>query len=477
MAGPSPAKCQVSASNATPNFPADGGTGNIVVQAARECAWSAAAQAGWIAIVPPNEGQGEATLKYSVQANPAGIPRSGTIAVGGQSVEVAQQAAPCRFSADRTTWNVPAAGGSIEIALQAPAGCGWSAQSEAEWATVDAGRTGSGPGVIRVRLAANGGPQRRTAVTAGGVRVDIVQQAAAGPQPPTPEPPAPPPPPAPGPPPPAPGPEPPPACTYAVDAADVALGPSGGSGRVGVQAGSGCEWTATSQASWLIVTAGSTGSGNGEVRWEAEPNTSTSARTGALIVAGQTVTFRQEGAAPPPPPPTCEYTVTPLEATVGAGGGSDSIRVRSGKDCAWTATTETAWLTITAGAAGTGDGDVRWTAAANTTTAARTGTIVVAGQTVTITQQAGEAPPPPPPAGEEVSFSGPVSNATGSCPAVTFQVGSTTVRTSASTVYTRGDCGKIDTKNVEVKGTGLLADGVVQAISIEFTKGDDIVFE
>jgi hypothetical protein len=78
---------------------------------------------------------------------------------------------------------------------------------------------------------------------------------------------------------------------------------------------------------------------------------------------------------------------------------------------------------------------------------------------------------------EEVTFTGAVTDVSGACPVVTFNVGSVRVRTTDRTTYERGDCGKIDSRNVEVKGRGVLQDGVVEATDIEFTKGDDIVFE
>ena len=91
VAGPSPAKCQLTATNSTPSFKSPGGAGTINVMAARECAWSAAAQVSWLMLTPPTDGQGEATLKYTVQANSSGVPRRGSVNVGGQLVDVGQE--------------------------------------------------------------------------------------------------------------------------------------------------------------------------------------------------------------------------------------------------------------------------------------------------------------------------------------------------------------------------------------------------
>jgi hypothetical protein len=70
-----------------------------------------------------------------------------------------------------------------------------------------------------------------------------------------------------------------------------------------VTTAAGCAWTAASNASWLTVTSGASGSGNGTVSYSVAVNTSTSARNGTLTVAGQPVTVSQAGGSPPSAPP------------------------------------------------------------------------------------------------------------------------------------------------------------------------------
>jgi hypothetical protein len=70
-------------------------------------------------------------------------------------------------------------------------------------------------------------------------------------------------------------------------------------------------------------------------------------------------------------------------------GGSGSTMVTTAAGCAWSATSNNAdWLTVMAPTSGTGNGTVGFSAAANTTTAARTGTLTIAGQTFTVSQAA-----------------------------------------------------------------------------------------
>ena len=71
-----------------------------------------------------------------------------------------------------------------------------------------------------------------------------------------------------------------------------------------------------------------------------------------------------------------------------AGGGSRTVSVTTGTGCAWTASTGTAWITITSGAGGKGNGSVAFNVAANLGPAG-TGTLTIGGQTFTVDQASG----------------------------------------------------------------------------------------
>jgi len=84
-------------------------------------------------------------------------------------------------------------------------------------------------------------------------------------------------------------------------------------------------------------------------------------------------------------------SISPSTATVAASGGSGTVTVTAGSGCAWTTSSSVAWVSITSGASGSGNGTVGYTVAANTSTTSRSGTLNIAGQTLTVTQ-AGAAP-------------------------------------------------------------------------------------
>jgi hypothetical protein len=92
-----------------------------------------------------------------------------------------------------------------------------------------------------------------------------------------------------------------PSCIYSISAVQASF-PKGNANQSGtvnvITLGSNCTWTATSdEPSWLTITNGSNGSGNGTITYSVSPNNSagTPTRTGRLSIAGQTFTVTQEG--------------------------------------------------------------------------------------------------------------------------------------------------------------------------------------
>jgi hypothetical protein len=177
-------------------------------------------------------------------------------------------------------------------------------------------------------------------------------------------------------------PPPPPPCTFAIAPTSQSVGANGGTGSVGVTAGSGCGWTAVSNASWIQVTSGASGSGNGSVGFSVGANASTSSRTGTMTIADQTFTVNQSGAAA-----ACTFSISPARASVGSAGGTGSVSVTAGAGCGWTAVSGDAWIVVTGGAAGTGSGTVSYSVAPYTGRAGnRNGRLTIAGLSFTVKQ-------------------------------------------------------------------------------------------
>jgi hypothetical protein len=169
-------------------------------------------------------------------------------------------------------------------------------------------------------------------------------------------------------------------CVFTVAPLTLAAPDAGATAAVDVGSGEGCLWTAASQAPWISVTAGANGAGNGRVEMTVAPNTG-AARTGTVAIAGQTFTVNQ-AAAPAP----CSFVLTPTTVDAPIAGGPAAVDVATLSTCAWTAVSQAQWITVAAGASGTGNGRVELAIAVNAGPA-RVGTVTIGNQTFTVNQQ------------------------------------------------------------------------------------------
>jgi hypothetical protein len=171
---------------------------------------------------------------------------------------------------------------------------------------------------------------------------------------------------------------PPPTCTFTLSPTSASFGTAGGTGSVIVDASANtCTRTATSNASWLTVTSGASGTGDGAVGYSVAANNGGS-RSGTLTIAGQSFTVNQSG---------CSFTVSFSATTFPATASTGTITVTStGSNCPWTASDNRNWITVTP-TSGTGSQTVTFSLTANSSSFSRTGRITIAGTQITITQQ------------------------------------------------------------------------------------------
>jgi hypothetical protein len=92
-----------------------------------------------------------------------------------------------------------------------------------------------------------------------------------------------------------------PPCSYSLSSAGQSFPSSGGSGTVAVTVGNGCAWTAVSNAAWIMIVSGGSGSGNGTAGYLVSASASQSSRSGTLTIAGAAFTISQAGAPPAAP--------------------------------------------------------------------------------------------------------------------------------------------------------------------------------
>ena len=171
----------------------------------------------------------------------------------------------CAYTIAPSSQNFGAGGGTGSVAVTTASGCDWAAVSNNSFISITAGAIGNGSGTVSFTVAPNTGPARTGTLTVAGQTFTVTQDTG---------------------------------CTFTISATGQSFEASGGTGSVNVTTGGGCGWTAVSNATWLAVTSGASGVGNGTVRYTVASN-SGAARTGTLTIAGRTFTITQSGPVNP----------------------------------------------------------------------------------------------------------------------------------------------------------------------------------
>ncbi|HEX2461957.1 MAG TPA: BACON domain-containing carbohydrate-binding protein [Vicinamibacterales bacterium] len=425
-------KCSVEASAAPTSFPPEGGDGRLTISTEAECAWSATSAAAWISLTS-GSGQGATTVNFRVAANPDPAARSSSVTVGAREVSVTQQAAPCRYRLSASAVSLPSAGGSIgidvtptsgqcewrarsatdwvviregatgrgngRVVIEAgpsagpprtativiadlpvtltqgdgcahtispgsqdlPAsggtgtvqvstgqGCAWSAMSQASWITITSGANGSGSGSVTFSVPTSDGPMRTGTLSVAGHTFTVTQ--ASG-------------------------------CTFSIDRSGASVPAAGQVVDVLVTSGAGCTWNATSNAEWISIQSGATGSGTGQVRLQVGASSGPE-RSGTATIAGRPFTVTQGSG--------CTFALTSSTALIPAAGGPEDVGVVTAAGCAWTIWPDPAapWLHITSPPNRSGEGRVTFYADPNPGPP-RSATFTVAGHSFRVDQAGG----------------------------------------------------------------------------------------
>jgi len=271
----------------------------------------------------------------------------------GGTVSRIESASACSYSIAPSSQSAPSAGIKKGVVTVTTAdGCGWTATSNATWIHLTSGASGIGGGTVAYSVDANTSASGRVGtMTIAGQTFTVTQSGGTG------------------------------GCTNSISPMQATFPAAGGTGTVAVTAAMGCDWTAVSNATWITITGGASGSGNGTVAYSVGASTSASGRTGTMTVAGQTFTVTQSGTTA-----TCTYSISPTQQAFTATGGTGTVAVTAGMGCNWTAVSNATWITISSGASGSGKGKMTYSVDANTSGSARTGTMTIATKTFTVTQ-------------------------------------------------------------------------------------------
>jgi len=263
-----PPPCTYSATATGTSVPAAGGTGAISVEAGTGCAWFATSSQSFVTL-SASQGTAAGSVQFTVAANTSANQRTATLVVAGSSFTVTQAAAPApvctyRLNGRERTFDANGALGGVD--MRVAAGCAWQAQSDVPWLTITSGASGSGDGTISYTVAANPGiTQRVGRITATRDELLTITQLGV-------------------------------VCQFTLTATPPTVPFTRGAGSIAVVPNvAACPWAATVSpaASWITITAGGAGTGNGTVALNFAANPTAQPRVGTVSIGTAVATFTQ----------------------------------------------------------------------------------------------------------------------------------------------------------------------------------------
>jgi uncharacterized repeat protein (TIGR01451 family) len=334
---------------ASETFAQPGGQGSISINLPSGCAWTAISNAAWITMVTGG-GTGPGGAGYNIATNLTGSPRTGNITAAGLTFTVNQTSSPCGYSLSPASASFPTSGGSGSVNVGTQHACDWTTSTAASWINITSAPSNSGTGTVNYTVASNSGTPRTGKITIAGQDFSINQ----------------------------------PGCSYSMNLLSKYFPAAGGSDSLSVAAAAGCGWSVTASQSWIVITSGGKGNGNGVTSFMVQPNLDAAPRQGSIDLPGQSFLIVQDSQVSP----NCALAIASSIGTIPASGGGGAINVTTPERCVWHASSDVGWITISSVDAGIGNGTFTIAVAANPGPLARKGTVTISGQTLTIKQRA-----------------------------------------------------------------------------------------
>ncbi|MCX6623906.1 MAG: BACON domain-containing carbohydrate-binding protein, partial [Acidobacteria bacterium] len=288
------------------------------------------------------------SIGYTATSNNSLAPRTGAITVLSEQFTVTQSGqTSCSYQfGSSSTASLTGSSQQASFSIVVTSGCNWSALTTAPWISMIT-PSGAGTGSVQFQVQANTTASSRVGQIQVGTLNFTVTQA-------------------------------PLTCTYSLSPSSASTGPAASAGSFNVTAATGCQWTATSNQSWLAVSSAPNGNGNGSVNYSIDANGSGQTRSAVIGVGTASFTLTQTSA--------CGLALSQSAAyyTSAAATGSVTITANS-SSCDRSAVSNASWITITSGATGTGSGTSAYSITLNNTGTQRQGTISYGGGTATLT--------------------------------------------------------------------------------------------
>lgn len=360
----------------TQSIGGDAGPVSFTVNAAPGCRFEAANLPDWLTVAGANPQQmpasGSVAVTFNATSNLTGATRSASFLLGNESVTVTQVASASCPSApvvSPTTTTVSGSGGTGSLSVFAAASCPWSVASMPSFVTATGATSGSGNGSIPYSVAAN---PDTTASRSGSGQVTSLGYATT--------------------------------FSFTQDARKLCPTPpvitlsnatftaNGGSTTGTITAAATCKWALAVPVTWVSVTSGASGTGNGSFSLNIAPNTG-AARSDYMSASTPdgvgTAKLSQSGSA------CATWSVTPTSTNFPATGTTGSFTVSAPASCSWSLSGVPSWVSITSGMSGSGNGSINYSVSSNSG-AARSATATLSGSGLTLplnlSQQASSQP-------------------------------------------------------------------------------------
>lgn len=332
-------------------IPASGGIATVQVTTGAGCAWAMwTGTTGYIKSAEGDSriGSGTATIEFKPNAGTYSLEFE--LKMAGQTIRGVQPAVVCGPLDFLPIQSFDAGGGLATLTISRSSNCRVAVSSNVPWVTVVPDSSGYAT-TIQYVVTPNSGAPRTGTLSVGDRKFTIIQRGSG--------------------------------CNYSLTLASRTVPAAGGSFTTPVGTTSACSWTANTRSSWLQITSGSSGTGQGTVSYAVLPNPG-SRRDGSIVIGGVPMIVTQEPAA-------CTFSLLAPSQPVSSKGGILPITVVTGAGCAWpVATVSEDWARISAyNWPGAGRGVALVQIGANTGPE-RTGTLTMAGQTISIRQSAAE---------------------------------------------------------------------------------------
>ena len=229
----------------------NGASGTINVTTEAGITWTAKANVDWLT-VSPTSGRSVGTVTYTVAAYPGVVSRSGSITIAGNTFTVTQTGVDVNI--EPAIIKIGPEADILMVDITALASTKWNVTPNSSWISVLDKEQGYGDYALALAVNSNPSFAKRTGTVAIGTATLTVVQA---------------------------GKE---TAELAIDPEYATASPSGAYGNVAVYATPDAPWVAESLTSWLTISEGKEGAGNGNIKYVASPNPTLDEREGVIKI-------------------------------------------------------------------------------------------------------------------------------------------------------------------------------------------------